>query len=425
MIITNGFIVCPKSKREGYFDIEIKDGKIFKLYKKGSAPSADVHLNAEGKTIVPGLVDMHVHLREPGYEWKETIESGLRAAIKGGYTSVACMPNTKPVNDCAEVTLFIKEKAKNADLGRVFPIGAISIGLLGKSLSPLTELKEAGCVAFSDDGEPVYNSMLMRRALEWAKMINTPLCLHEEDIELSQKAPMNESKLSFSMGLIGQPTIAEEVMIARDIEIARYTGGHIHICHVSTARGAELIRRAKKDGIPISAEVTAHHLFLDETSTQGFNTHAKMAPPLRERSDCEALIEALSDGIIDCVASDHAPHEPDRKECEFSEAAFGILGLQTTLPLILELVRDKRLTLMRAIEAMSTYPAKILNIPHGGIVEGEEADITIIDMEKELVFEKESNASKSINSPFFGRRLIAAPSHVFVSGREKLGALSS
>lgn len=422
--ISNGYLIDPKNKIEGEFDLIIDGGKVLSVLKRGEKVSDKATvIDAKGKWVIPGLIDMHVHLREPGFEWKETIETGVRAAIAGGYTSVCTMPNTSPTNDSAEVTQFILGKAKEAGLSRVFPIGAISVGLKGKEMAPMMELARAGCVAFSDDGEPVWDSALMRRALEWALPLNKVLCLHEEDLHLSQRAPMNESSRSFAMGVLGQPTVAEEVMIARDIELARYTTGKIHICHVSTARGALLVERAKKDGIQITAEVTPHHLLLTEELCEGYNTNAKMAPPLRTKEDTLYLQDALAKGIIDVIASDHAPHEADRKECEFSEAAFGILGLQTTLPLMLDLVRDGVLTKMRAIEAMSTKPAQILSLNGlGGLGVGDLADIVLVDPDSPWKLEASCIHSKSFNSPFIGRTLRGQATDVLVGGELKISS---
>lgn len=413
--ISNGYF--PSLGRKA--DLLFEDGRIVDIVDPGKSESSwKTTFDADNKWVIPGCIDMHVHLREPGFEWKETILSGVTAAIAGGFTTVCAMPNTNPVNDSAEVTQYILDQAKKANLARVFPIGAISVGLKGKELSPLMELKNAGCCAFSDDGEPVWDSKLMRKALEYAR--DSLFCLHEEDIRLSDRAPMNESPRSFSMGLIGQPTIAEEVMIARDIEIARYTGGRIHICHVSTARGVLLIERAKHDGINVTAEVTPHHLLLTEEMVEGYNTNAKMAPPLRSREDTLALQKALASGVIDVVASDHAPHERDRKECEFNEAAFGILGLQTTIPLLLELVGQGVLTEKRFVEVLSENAAQILRRPEvGSFSKGAYADITVLDPEVLWEFKESDIKSLSFNSPFIGRTLKGKVTDVFVGGEKK------
>ena len=418
LLLEGGLVIDPASGIEAEQDILIIDGKIKEVAKPGNfAALKDVkRIKASGRWITPGLIDLHVHLREPGQEWKETIESGTTAAILGGYTTVCCMPNTTPVNDHAEITNFIKLKASQSGRARVLPIGSVSRDLKGKEMAPLSELHAAGCVAFSDDGEPVFDSGLMRRALEWCRMLGVPISCHEEDKCLSCSGSMNESPLSARMGLTGSPKVAEEVMIARDIELARTTAARVHFCHVSTARGAELIRRAKRDGIPVSAEVTPHHLLLTQEMVEGYNTSAKMNPPLRDRADCEALIEALADGTIDAVASDHAPHERDRKECPFTEAAFGILGLQTSLPLVLELVRSGRISRARAVAALTSSPANAFNLPFGSLKVGATADVCIIDPLKRWQFKREVCQSLSFNSPFVGRELIGQAEYVIVGG---------
>lgn len=418
LVIEGGLLIDSANSIESESDILVQDGKISAIAKpKGFADLTDAQrIDARGRWITPGLIDLHVHLREPGQEWKETIASGSAAAVLGGYTSVCCMPNTTPVNDHAEITNFIKAKALESKRARVLPIGSVSKDLKGKELSPLSELHAAGCVAFSDDGEPVWDSGLMRRALEWCRMLNVPISCHEEDKCLSCSGSMNESARSARMGLVGSPKVAEEVMIARDIELARTTGARVHFCHVSTARGAELIRRAKKDGIPVSAEVTPHHLVLTEEMVEGYNTSAKMNPPLRDLEDCQALIEALADGTIDVVASDHAPHERDRKECPFGEAAFGILGLQTSLPLILEFVQSGKISKMRAFAALSSSAAKAFNLEYGNLAKGKIADICIIDPNKEWSFQRENCQSLSFNSPFIGRKLTGFAETVIVGG---------
>ncbi len=419
ILIKNGFVIDPASKLENNADILIEDTKIKDVQASGiiSEESVDKLIDAKDKWVVPGLVDLHVHLREPGFEWKATVGSEVRAAIKGGYTSICSMPNTNPANDSAEVTKYILKKAELANLAKVFPIGSVSIGLKGKELSPMSELYKAGCVAFSDDGEPIYNAQVMRRALEWCEMLNARISCHEEDKNLSCCGSMNESALSEKMGLKGFPGIAEDVMVARDIEIARYTGGKIHICHVSTARSVELIRRAKKDNIDVTAEVTAHHLLFTEDQVKGYDTNSKMSPPLRSEEDLQALREGLIDGTIDCLASDHAPHEEDSKNTVFDEATFGILGLQTSLPAILGFINDGLITRTKAIEILANNPAKCFNLPVGTLKIGSPADICIIDTEKEWTFSRESNLSKSSNSPFFDKKFKGCASTVLVDGR--------
>ncbi len=407
ILIRNGLLIDPASKLEAERDILVENDIIREIGQPGSLSAVQVKrtIDAKGKWVVPGLIDLHVHLREPGFEWKETIQSGARAAAMGGFTSICCMPNTSPTNDRAEITRFILERGESLGLARVLPIGAVSVGLKGQDLSPLSELAQAGCVAFSDDGEPVWNSGLMRRALEWCLMLGLPISCHEEDKCLSAGGCMNESGLSFKLGLPGMPKVAEEVMIARDIELARTTGGKIHICHVSSARSVELIRRAKNDQINISAEVTPHHLLLTEDGVANYDTNFKMSPPLREAEDVEALLLGLKDGTIDAIASDHAPHDLDSKRVEFSKASFGVIGLQTNLPLTLELVRSEKISRLRAIEAWTSAPAKAFGLRYGTLRKGACADICLIDPQHEWKFEPETIESKSKNSPFLARAL--------------------
>lgn len=418
-VLRNGTVIDPSQNVEQEKDLYIKEGMIVEALRPGEKVADAQEIDCDGQWIVPGLIDLHVHFREPGFEWKETIHTGSQAAVVGGYTTVCCMPNTSPVNDCQEITEYILRKAKTADLCRVLPIGSVSKGLHGKEMAPLSELRDAGCVAFSDDGEPIFDSGMMRRALEWCLMLDAVISCHEEDKCLSCGGVMNESALSSKMGLVGWPTIAEEVMIARDIEIARYTKGKIHICHVSTARGVELIRRAKNDGIRITAEVTPHHLVLTEKDCEDYNTDAKMSPPLRKKEDCQALLEGVKDGTIDAVASDHAPHELDRKQCEFSAAAFGILGLQTTLPLLLKFVSTGKLSRLRMIEACSYSAAKCFGLPLGTLKKGATADIVVIDPKKKWSFSKEALQSLSFNSPFRDWEFVGSASMTFVGGSLK------
>lgn len=419
ILIENGLLIDPLSDREGEFDLLIEDGAVADVQKRGAFGKIECQrrFDAKGQWVMPGLVDLHVHLREPGFEWKETIETGSQAAVLGGYTSICCMPNTKPVNDCAEITRFIRERAEAVGCARVLPIGSVSKGLSGNDMSPLSELRQAGCVAFSDDGEPVWDSGMMRRALEWCLMLDVPISCHEEDKRLSCGGCMNESALSTRMGLKGMPTVAEDVMVARDIELARYTGGKVHICHVSSARSTELIRRAKNDGIRITAEVTPHHLVLTEDAVGDYDTNAKMSPPLRADEDRLALIEGLKDGTLDAIASDHAPHERDSKQVEFAKATFGILGLQTSLPLLLDFVRSGTISRRRAVEALSAAPARAFGLAAGRLAKGDAADIAIVNPEYVWNFRKEVVQSISKNSPFLGREMRGIAEAVMVGGR--------
>lgn len=417
ILIRGGKII--DGSKESEVDIVVSDGKIAGIERPGSVEKLNdwQEMDAKGLWVLPGLIDVHVHLREPGQEWKETIADGARAALKGGYTTVCTMPNTLPVNDHEEVTKYILEKARSAGPVHVRPIGAVSKGLKGKDLSPLAELRDAGCIAFSDDGEPIYNSGIMRRALEWCKELDVPLCAHEEDKCLSCGGSMNESPLSLELGLRGMPGVAEDVMVARDIELARFTGAHVHFCHVSTARSVELIRRAKNDGIRVSAEVTPHHLALTEESVRGYNTAAKMSPPLRTEEERDALREGLRDGTIDMIASDHAPHEADSKRVEFAAAAMGIIGLQTSLSIALELVHEGLLPLSRLPEVLSGAPAEIFKLPGGKIQVGAGADLILIHPDREWVFSEKANLSKSFNTPFVDKTFRGGVQHVLIQGQ--------
>lgn len=420
LLLQGARVIDPAQGIDEVRSVLIENGVILAL----DAPSAFAGLSdtqiisLEGKLLTPGLVDIHVHLREPGQEWKETVATGVKAAVAGGFTRVCCMPNTRPINDCSSVTENILEKARAANLAKVLPIGAITMGSKGESLAPYIELKNAGCVAFSDDGWPVSDAGVMRKALEYNLMLGTVLTVHEEDLSLSGGFAMNESARSVRMGLKGMPDAAENVMIARDIELARLTGGRVHFCHVSTARGVELIRRAKEDGIPVTAEVLPHHFLLDESAVEGYDTQAKMSMPLRLPEDVAAMCEGLRDGVIDCISSDHAPHESDSKTIEFDKASFGILGLQTTVPLTLQKVRDGAWSLQRAIEALTIDATRCLNLEPATLTKGRAADITVIDTERKFVLEKKHIQSKSVNTPFFGTELQGHAERTFVNGKQ-------
>ncbi len=407
ILLKNGRIIDPVNKIDKKGSLLVENGKIkafFTARQKAPAVKNLITIDLRGKWIVPGFIDMHVHLREPGEEYKETIESGTRAAAAGGFTGVACMPNTKPVNDCQSVTRFILEKAANA-YARVYPVGAISKGSAGDSLAEFGEMKEAGVVAVSDDGMPVLDSQLMRRALEYASNFALPVISHSEDLALSRNGVMNEGFLSTSMGLKGIPHVAEEIMIYRDIALAEYTGIAVHIAHISTQESVNLIRLAKKKGCPVTAETTPHYFTITEEAVSGYNTNAKMNPPLRTREDIKALVAGLRDSTIDAIATDHAPHSQLEKDVEFDQAANGIIGLETAVPLTLALVRKKAITEQRMVELLSINPAKILGVEGGGLTKGKDADITVIDPKKRFVYNEEGIVSKSHNSPFLDMEL--------------------
>jgi dihydroorotase len=407
ILLKNGRIIDPVNKIDKKGSLLVENGKIkafFTARQKVDAVKNLITIDLTGKWIVPGFIDMHVHLREPGEEHKETIESGTRAAAAGGFTAVACMPNTRPVNDCQSVTRFILEKAANA-YARVYPVGAISKSSAGDSLAEFGEMKEAGVVAVSDDGMPVLDGQLMRRALEYASNFALPVISHSEDLALSRNGVMNEGFLSTSMGLKGIPHVAEEIMIYRDIALAEYTGIAVHIAHISTQESVNLIRLAKKKGCPVTVETTPHYFSISEEAVSGYNTNAKMNPPLRTKEDIKAIIAGLKDGTIDAIATDHAPHSQLEKDVEFDQAANGIIGLETAVPLTLALIRKKVITEQRMVELLSINPAKILGVEGGTLTVGKDADITVIDPQKRFVYTQEDIVSKSHNSPFLDMKL--------------------
>lgn len=418
IVFRGATVIDPASGLNDLRDILLDNGVIEAIDKPGSFANTQASVeDVAGKFITPGLVDIHVHLREPGQEWKETIQTGIDAAVAGGFTTICCMPNTKPVNDNAQVTEFMIEQAAKHPLCKVLPIGAISVGSKGQSLAPMMELREAGCIAFSDDGRPVSNAQLMRRALEYSLMSGGVLTVHEEDLNLSQHFSMNESALSLKLGLVGMPGAAEDVMIARDIELSRLTGAPVHFCHVSTARAVTLIRRAKEDGILVTAEVSPHHLLLDESLIGDFDTAYKMSMPLRSKQDIAALLAGLRDGVIDCIASDHAPHEEDSKRTTFAEASFGILGLQTTVPIVLELVRKGELSLERAIASLTTDAARCFKMDAPRLAKGSKATMTVIDPQQTVAMSAEYIRSKSKNTPFLNQQMQGIAVQTWFDGR--------
>ena len=360
---------------------------------------------------------MHTHLREPGYEYKETIQTGTMSAAAGGFTTVCCMPNTKPVNDSQSVTKFILHKASTEGVVNVLPVGAITKGCNGDEITEMGELKKAGCIAVSDDGKPVMNSLVMRRALEYAKMFKLPVISHCEDLSLSKDGVINEGRISTELGLMGIPNASEDVMVSRDIALAELTGGHIHIAHVSTRGTVELIRRAKENGINVTSETCPHYLVLTDDAVRGYNTNTKMKPPLRTWKDVEAVRKGLHDGTIDAIATDHAPHSQEEKEREFDYAPFGIVGLETALPLIFRLVEEGVLTLRELVLMMSLNPARILGIDKGNLGIGATADITVINPNTTWVVETVNLKSKSKNTPFEGWKMRGKVSYTIVGGR--------
>ena len=408
ILLKNGRLIDPVNRLDKKGSILLEKGRIKAIFsarqKTGPLPKKLLSFDLQGKWVVPGLIDMHVHLREPGEEHKETIESGTRAAAAGGFTAVACMPNTNPVNDCQSVTRLILEKAESAS-ARVYPVGAISKGSLGKSLAEFGEMKKAGAVAVTDDGKPVTDSQLLRRALEYASNHKMLVISHSEDASLSRNGAMNEGFTSTSMGLKGIPHIAEEIMVYRDLAVADFTGCHLHLAHISTRESINLIRQAKKNGCPVTAETAPHYFTLTEEAVKGYNTNAKMNPPLRTPKDRAAIIAAIQDGTIDAIATDHAPHSVLEKDIEFDQAANGIIGLETAVPLALALFRKGYIDALRLVELLSSSPARILGVKGGSLGIGAAADIAVIDPEHHFILQEQDILSKSKNSPFLGARL--------------------
>jgi dihydroorotase len=425
LLLTGARIVDPAQKIDSRMDIFLEDGKIAKAgtdlsksLKSKSSEKITKIIDLAGMIIVPGLIDMHTHLREPGFEYKETIASGAAAAVDGGFTSIACMPNSNPINDNRSTTEFIKRKAVEAGLANVYPIGAISRDSAGSQLTEFWDLKEAGVIALSDDGKPVMDAALMRRAMEYAFSLNLPIISHCEDTNLSGGL-MNEGYYSTILGLNGIPGIAEEAMVARDILIAEYTKTCVHIAHVSTAGSVRLIRDAKNRGLKVTAETAPHYFTLTDEALQSYDTNFKVNPPLRSREDVDAIKEGLADGTIDVIACDHAPHGRTDKEVEFEYAANGISGLETSLSLSLNLIISKILNWPELVAKMSTNPARILNLPKGTLEIGADADITVIDPLLKWTVDVQAFRSRGKNSPFNGRQMQGKAILTIVGGEIK------
>jgi len=418
ILIKNGRLIDPVNDMDMVTDLLVEDGKVAMIDQNISISSSDIEvIDATGQLIIPGLIDMHVHLREPGYEYKETIKSGTMAAAAGGFTTVCCMPNTKPVNDSQSVTEFILHKAATEGVVNVLPIGAITKAAKGEEITEMAELRDAGCIAFSDDGRPVMNSSVMRRALEYAKMFGLPLISHCEDLALSEDGVVNEGRVSTELGLKGIPNASEDIITARDIALSELTGGRVHIAHVSTKGSVDLIRIAKQKGLNVTAETCPHYLVLTDEAVTGYNTNAKMKQPLRSQEDVEAVRSGLKDGTIDVIATDHAPHAQEEKEMEFDYAPFGITGLETALSIIMRLVEEGLLTLNEMVIRMSSKPAMILGIDRGNLKVGAVADITIINPHSTWVVESLNLKSKGKNTPFEGWKLKGQVSTTIVGGR--------
>ncbi|RKX29545.1 MAG: dihydroorotase [Candidatus Zixiibacteriota bacterium] len=425
LVIKNGRVIDSALGFGRNAHVFIKDGRIVKV-EVDSAPirqelrtlDSDQIIDATDKLVVPGLIDIHVHLREPGREDEETVESGCRAAAAGGFTSICCMPNTTPQIDNQGTVKFVQDRAQNTD-ARVFVVGAITKGQKGKELAEIGDLVKMGAVAISDDGFYVQNAEIMRRALEYARMFDIPVMQHSEDRQLCEGGMMNESYESTRLGLRGSPAVAEEVAVLRDIALCRLTEGRLHIQHITTRRAVDAVRQAKKEGVNVTAEATPHHLILtDKEISKEFNTNLRVNPPLRIEDDRDAVIEGLVDGTIDCIASDHAPHSAEEKDCEFDQAPPGMIGLETSLGLVKTFLIDKGyLSWADVIRKMTINPARILNLPGGTLEEGSLADITIIDPEKKWTVKADKFLSRSNNSPFIGQQLTCQVYKTILNGK--------
>lgn len=416
IVIHKGRVIDP-GRINGPADVLIQEGKIVQVGKGLAVPPGAIVIDAGGKWVLPGFVDLHVHLREPGFEYKETIQTGTAAAVAGGFTSVCCMPNTSPVNDNQSVTEFILDKARAAGLATVFPIGAITKGSEGKALAEFGELKDAGCVAVSDDGKPVMNGMVMRRALEYARTFNLTVVDHCECLHLTEGGCMHEGLVATELGLHSIPAAAEDVMVARNLALAELTGGRLHLAHLSTAGSVRMVREAKARGVTVTAEACPHHFLLTDEAVREFNTNAKMNPPLRSRKDVDAIKAGLKDGTIDAIATDHAPHADFEKQREFDYAPFGIVGLETAWGLALTLVDEGVLSVEQVVALLTVQPARAFGLSKGTLAVGADADVTIVDPETQWVVEPEQFRSKGRNTPFAGWKLKGRVVSTLVGGR--------
>ena len=416
LLIRNGRVIDPASERDEIADVFIRGDAIVAVGPNLDAAGARVY-DAGGLVVAPGFIDMHVHLREPGFEHSETIETGSRAAAAGGFTSICCMPNTSPVNDNATVTSYIVDRARQVGVVNVFPIGAITKGSAGEELAAIGSMKAAGAVAVSDDGRPVMNARVMRRAMETARSFGLPVINHCEDLDLSTDGDMHEGRESVRLGLRGIPSASEDVMVARDILLSELTGARYHVAHVSSRRSVAMVAFAKAKGLPVTAEATPHHFVLSDSDMHPYDSSYKMKPPLRSPCDTEAIADGLASGAIDAIATDHAPHPGSEKMQEFEKCPFGILGLETAAGLTLEtLVRTGRITLARMVELFTIGPARVLGINRGTLAPGSPADLTILDPEREWTYDVNKSASKSRNSPFHGRTFRGGPVATVVGG---------
>ncbi len=416
ILIKGGRVIDP-GRFVGVADVLIDNGKITAVGQNLSAPANSRTIHASGKLVMPGFVDLHVHFREPGFEYKETIQSGSAAAVAGGFTTVCCMPNTNPVNDNQAVTEFMLERSRLAGLANVLPIGAITKGSEGKELAEIGDLRRSGCVAISDDGKPVMNSLVMRRAMEYALAFDLAVVDHCEDLHLAEGGCMNEGLISTELGLPGIPAAAEDVMVARNLSLSELTGARLHLAHISTAGSVRMVREAKGRGIHVTAEACPHHFMLTEELVRGYNTHAKMNPPLRTWADVRAIKEGLRDGTIDVIATDHAPHATQEKQQDFTEAPFGIVGLETALPLTLGLVEEGVLSLEQAVQKLTSAPAAAFGLNKGTLAVGATADVVIVDQQEQWEVDPTKFRSKSRNTPFAGWKVKGRVNVTIVGGR--------
>lgn len=418
LLLKKGWVLDPGEKIDGQFDLLIVDGKIAEIKPEIDIP-VDKIIEVSGLIVAPGFIDLHAHLREPGFEHKETIASGSRAAARGGFTTVCCMPNTNPVNDSPEITRFIKAKAEKESPVNVLPIAAVTKKQKGQELAPLSELVAAGAVAFSDDGQPVYNSALMKQAMEKAAELNVPIIDHCEEKTLALTGVINEGRVSRLLGVKGIPAAAEEIMVARDIILAKNFNLPVHLAHLSTKGSVELLRWAKENRVPVSAEVTPHHLLLTEEALLSRDPNYKVNPPLRTEEDVKALRQALKEGLIEVIATDHAPHAEDEKKLGLEKAPFGINGLETAVPALLDkLVRTGEFSLNRLIEALSVVPARLLRLQNKGRIKpGADADLTLLDLKGVTSITRETFQSKSLNTPYLGSQFQGTVAMTIVNGR--------
>jgi len=419
VLIANARVIDPSQELDATLDILIEDGTIARVDKKLKAPAGVETIDATGLIATPGFIDLHTHLREPGQEHKETIATGTRAAVAGGYTAVCAMANTVPPNDERAVTEMVVAEAARNGWCRVYPIGAVSKGLKGEELAELADLRAAGCVAVSDDGKPVYNAQLMRRALEYSSMLGIPVVAHEEDANLVEGGVMHEGYYSTLLGMRGMPAASEETLVARDVILAKLTNAHVHIAHLSTAGAVDAVRRARKDGVKVTCEVTPHHIALGDDSVQSFSTNLKMNPPLRSEAHRQAIIEGIADGTVDAIATDHAPHHFDEKNVEFDLAPFGVIGLETAFAVCYDrLVLEKVISLPRLIDLLSCGPARVFKLPGGTLKKGSLGDVTLLDLDAKHAVTRDSY-SKASNTPFLGETLVGRVVATIVGGAIK------